>query len=347
MMQVRAILVAAAAGSLMVVGGAGQQPEKQPYKPSQPSTQPGQPAQPGQPGTIDRRPDVRADDMNINFDRDPVGKLPSGWKIATPGSRTGEPGRDGMQPRKPGEPDLPGGPGPDKPGAPEEKPTTPQKPGEMPKQPDSRLPDGTGRMAGAWAVTADPTAPSPPNVLALTGPTTQIAGYNLIECQRHTIKDVDLTAKVRPDAGAQNPGAAGMQNQGGGLAWRIRNADNFYACSYNPSDGKLRVFRVSDGRPTELASADFKGSGPGASTWYTIGASMQGDSINCSINGQQLIQTRDSVIKDSGKIGLWAKGDSAASFDDVNVNKTGESTVKPDRDNKPEPKEQDKPKSDG
>lgn len=331
MMQLRAMLVAAAAGTILVAGGAGQ-PEKQPGQPGQPS-QPDRKPIPQPDNT--RQPDKRMmnEPMTINFDRDTPGKAPAGWKVVN--TRTDKPADKseprGIEPRKPGEPELPGGPGPDKPGAPEEKPTTPQKPGEQPAapgrtdQPDMKSPD-TGDRSG-WQVTADPTAPSAPNILQLASPRRQVNGYNLIICERHNMADADLTTKMRAETGAAN--------QGGGLAWRIRDGENFYACSYNPVDGKLRAFRVSNGRSTEIGSADFKGSGPDASTWYTLGARMNGDAITCSINGQELLHTRDTAIKDSGRIGLWARGDAAGSFDDVTVNKSTSMPAPDYQDTKP------------
>jgi hypothetical protein len=281
-----------------------------------------------------KQPDRRMSNepMTMNFDRDTPGKAPAGWRVVN--SRTDKPGEPrGIEPRKPGEPDLPGGPGPDRPGAPEEKPSTPQKIGEQPRtdQPDTKAGEKSG-----WLVTADPTAPSAPNILQLTSPKRQVNGYNLIICEHHTLSDADVTTKLRAETGAAN--------QGGGLAWRIRDAENFYACSYNPMDGKLRAFRVSNGKATEIGSADFKGSGPDASTWYTLGARMNGDAITCSINGQELLNTRDTAIKDAGRIGLWARNDAASSFDDVTVNKALGAPMPDTRDPKPMPKGPDTPK---
>ncbi len=192
-----------------------------------------------------------------------------------------------------------------------ESPTKALPGGDPAKDP----PKDGGGLRALWTVSPDPTAPSSPNVLEILGSTQGVNGYNICICERHSHKDVDLTARLR--------GNTGKIEQGGGVAWRVRNADNFYGCAYNPADGKFRVFKVIDGREQELGTADFKGSGPDASTWYTINARMSGDTITCSINGQELLHATDATLKDAGHIGLWARADAATSFDDVMVKAAG------------------------
>lgn len=241
--------------------------------------------------TKDARPMTHDESGTINFDKDTVGKLPAGWKAA-----------ESRAEKAPGKSD------------------DPAKPGDPGKEP-GRAPAPGGMLKAIWAVASDPTAPTTPNVLELTGSVQAENGYNICICEKHSMKDVDLTAKLRANTG--------RQAQGGGLAWRVRNPENFYACAYNPSDGKFQVFKVTDGRTQELGAAEFKGSGPGASTWYTVSAKMTGDTITCSINGQELLHATDATIKDAGHIGVWARGDAGTSFDDVAINKAGEGEKEP------------------
>lgn len=227
---------------------------------------------------------IREEGTTLNFDKDQAGKLPPGWKV-------------GQSPSK-------ADPAADPAGDPAKEPGKPTDPGKS-------------VLKALWTVSPDPTAPTSPNTLELIGSSQGLNGYNICICEKHSHKDVDLTAKLH--------GNTGKIEQGGGIAWRVRNAENFYACAYNPADGKFKVFKVIDGRTQELGSADFKGSGPDASTWYTVSARMTGDTISCSINGQELLHTSDSALKDSGHIALWARGDAATSFDDVMIKGASES----------------------
>lgn len=224
---------------------------------------------------------MHEDGTVLNFDKDQAGKLPAGWKAA----------------RSPGQTDPAGDPA-----------------GDPAKSKDPIK--ATGGLKALWTVSPDPTAPSSPNVMEIIGSTQAINGYNICICEKHSHKDVDLTAKLR--------GNTGKIEQGGGIAWRVRNPENFYACAYNPADGKFKVFKVIDGKAQELGAADFKGSGPDASTWYAVSARMTGDTISCSINGQELLHATDTTLKDAGHIALWTRGDAATSFDDVMIKGAGE-----------------------
>lgn len=182
-----------------------------------------------------------------------------------------------------------------------------------------KLPEGwkAGQAAGSasgWAVASDPTAPSSPNVLEAS----MIGGgqgFNLCYCPKHSFKDVDVTAKLHPNGG--------KLAMGGLVAWRVKDADTYYACGVDPQEGKFHVYKVIDGKMTDLKTTDFKGAGPGASTWYTVRAKMSGDSITCWVDGKEVAQATDSSIKEPGHVGVATRMDATASFDDLRVAKLG------------------------
>ena len=266
------------------------------------------------------RPMTREDATTLNFDKDTVGKLPPGWKAAESVTEKA-PGR--------GEDPLnPASPAPMEPGKP--APAAPKEPGKAP-EPDR------GLMKSMWAVVADPTAPTTPNVLELTGSVQAENGYNICIYERQSSKDVDLSAKLRANTG--------QIAQGGGIAWRVRSPNSFYACDYNPMDGKFRVYKVVEGKTHELAAADFKGAGPDASTWYTLNARMTGDQITCAINGQELLHASDTTIKDAGHVAVWARGDAGSSFDDVSIRKAAGETTDATPATEPRPASEPRPPS--
>ncbi len=161
----------------------------------------------------------------------------------------------------------------------------------------------------AWTVVADPSAPSAPNVYSLTAPTTgDDAAFNVAMVERVAVGDLDLSVKLKANGG--------KADQGGGLIWRCKDEKNYYICRINPLESNYRVYKVVDGKRTQLQSADVKTE---AGKWYTLRAEMIGNKITCSLDGKKLLEASDDTFKEPGKIGLWTKADAATSFDNVIV----------------------------
>ena len=59
---------------------------------------------------------------------------------------------------------------------------------------------------------------------------------------------VDLSVEVKA--------IKGEIDQGGGLVWRYRDANNYYITRWNPLETNFRVYHVVDGKRTQLANAD-------------------------------------------------------------------------------------------
>ena len=160
---------------------------------------------------------------------------------------------------------------------------------------------------GEWKVTADPTAPSGPNVLTLT--TSAPNGtFNVALFEKTSYKDLDLRVRVR--------GNTGKEDQGGGLIWRAKDENNYYICRINPLEDNFRVYKVVDGKRSQLQSTTFK---PDTGKWYQVRAVMLGDQITCYVNGKQYLDVKDDTFKDVGLIGLWTKADASSSFDNLAV----------------------------
>jgi hypothetical protein len=160
---------------------------------------------------------------------------------------------------------------------------------------------------GNWQVTADPNAPSKPNVLAQlaksAGPefnVTLIGGTNL--------KDVDLSVQMKA--------VAGRSDQGGGLVWRARDGKNYYIARYNPLEDNFRVYKVVNGSRTEFQSATIKHS----DGWHTLRVTMSADHIECYYDGKKYLEVKDSTFTNAGRIGLWTKADAQTHFDDLTAN---------------------------
>jgi hypothetical protein len=167
-------------------------------------------------------------------------------------------------------------------------------------------PKGWEAAVGTWKVAADDTAPSKPNVLAQSaaGPSPQ---FNVALATETSFKDLDLTVKMKA--------VSGEIDQGGGPVWRAKDAKNYYVCRWNPLEDNFRLYKVVDGKRTQLATADMKAE-PG---WRTIRVTMKGEQIECYLDGKKRLEAKDDTFKDAGKVGLWTKADAATHFDDLMV----------------------------
>ena len=120
-------------------------------------------------------------------------------------------------------------------------------------------------------------------------------------------KDLELTVRIKA--------VAGKEDQGGGLVWRAKDAENYYIARYNPIEEDYRLYRVIRGHRTELKRADIKPSGG----WHTLTVTMKGTRIECYYDGKKYLEADDWTFKEAGKIGLWSKTDAQSWFDDLTV----------------------------
>jgi len=164
----------------------------------------------------------------------------------------------------------------------------------------------SGKAPAKWAIQADPTAPSKPNVLRLLETRNTGHTYNLLVFDHTSLRDLDLRVALKANSGEED--------QGGGLIWRCKDENNYYICRLNPLESNFRVYKVEGGKRTQFKSAEVRAR---AGQWYTIRVVMIGDDIHCDLDGKELLTAKDATFKDAGKIGLWTKADAASSFDDL------------------------------
>lgn len=166
---------------------------------------------------------------------------------------------------------------------------------------------GTGPTA-TWQAHPDATAISPPSVMSLV--TTNHASedrFNLCWTDAIPFGHGHLWVCVRADGGAID--------RGGGPMWRVRDANNYYVCRYNPLESNFRVYVVKDGVRRQLASALVETNGE---AWHRIEVHHVGTKIVCSFDGKALLTVDDDTFTRGG-VGLWTKADARTSFDDLSV----------------------------
>ena len=131
--------------------------------------------------------------------------------------------------------------------------------------------------------------------------------YNLAMLVGPRIKDVDLFVKLLP--------AVGEVDRGGGLVWRAKDAKNYYLARYNPLEDNFRLYKVVDGKRTQLKSVKV----PGSEAWHTLRVTMTGDHIRCELDSKDVLEADDPTYAEAGAVGLWTKSDARTEFDDLCV----------------------------
>src|SRR6266567_180028 len=159
-----------------------------------------------------------------------------------------------------------------------------------------------------WVVTADPTAPSRPNVVAQTSTDQTDYRFPLLIADEGSFLDLDLSVKFKA--------VSGSVDRAGGLVFRLKDANNYYIVRANALENNYRLYRVVNGWRSQFAGANFKVT---SGEWHELRVEAMGDKITCYYDGSKKIESTDGTFKDAGKVGLWTKADSVTSFDDLKV----------------------------
>jgi hypothetical protein len=125
---------------------------------------------------------------------------------------------------------------------------------------------GKGRP-GTWVVEAAADAPSGRNVLAQTdGDTTD---YRFpIAFTGPEMKDLRLSVKCKP--------VAGKGDQGCGVIWRVKDADNYYVARANALEDNVHLYRVVAGKRIRFEGWNGKVQ---SGVWHDLAVEMVGDRI--------------------------------------------------------------------
>lgn len=178
------------------------------------------------------------------------------------------------------------------------------------------LPEGW-RVAGTrqegplarWAIVADASASSPPNVIAVTDASHGSSGtFNLCWDTGSRFQDGVFELAFRADAGEED--------QGGGPVWRLVDENNYYICRANPLESNFRLYVVVNGERKQLASTKAELT---AGAWHRIRVEHVGARITCTLDGSARLEAEDTTLPNAGCVGLWTKADARTSFDDLVV----------------------------
>ena len=165
---------------------------------------------------------------------------------------------------------------------------------------------GQGEPA-QWAVVADATAAGG---RAIEQTSTDRTDYRFPLAIHEASSATDLDAVIRFKA------VAGKVDQAGGIAIRVRDADNYYVVRANALEDNVRFYRVVEGRREQLEGANVKVT---PNEWHTLGLRAEGERFTVTYDGKTLYSATDKTFASAGKIALWTKSDSVTRFDQIKV----------------------------
>ena len=159
----------------------------------------------------------------------------------------------------------------------------------------------TGRGAPRWAVEADATAPSKPNVLKQSGQGT----FPWCVKKDLAIADGFVEVKFKP--------ISGSEDAAGGLVWRWKDGDNYYVARANALENNVSLYYTTGGSRNTIKYADAPVS---ANQWHALRVEFSGKNIKVLLDGKPYIELQDTHIAGAGAAGVWTKADSVTAFDD-------------------------------
>jgi len=173
---------------------------------------------------------------------------------------------------------------------------------------------GWKALEGDWQVIADPSAPSKPNTFGLPAGRLIKSLTNALEYYPMAIQ-TDPTEYSDFTLEAQFKSAGGRFDCSGGLIFRYVDDKNFYLLSAGCPSDYFALSRMTNG---ELVSLKQSVVPTDKDTWYRLKVRAEGGHFMCYDDDKMVFDSDDSKIA-KGKIGLWARDDSQAQFDDVKV----------------------------
>jgi Domain of Unknown Function (DUF1080) len=176
------------------------------------------------------------------------------------------------------------------------------------------VPAGWKAVEGDWQVIADPSAPSKPNTLGLPAgrlikSLTSALEYYPMAIETDPTEYSDFTLE------AQFKSAGGRFDCSGGIIFRYVDEKNFYLLSAGCPSDYFALSRMTNGALVGLKQSVVP---TDKDTWYRLKVIAQGGHFMCYDNDKMIFDFDDNKIA-KGRVGVWARDDSQAQFDDIKV----------------------------
>lgn len=163
--------------------------------------------------------------------------------------------------------------------------------------------EGWKTFDGRWSVEEAKDPPSGKRVLIQRALKND---FNVIVAPGGPYTDVDVSVRFKP--------ISGQVDASGGIVLRFSEG-RYYVVRANALEDNFRLYYY-DQKRYQIATAAVKP--PALGQWHTLRVVAIADLIQAYLNGQLLLDHRDSRFR-SGQIGLWTKADSVTAFDDLEI----------------------------
>jgi len=159
----------------------------------------------------------------------------------------------------------------------------------------------TGGGTARWAVIADASAPSQPNVLRQSG----VGSFPWVVRREVSIEDGYVEVKFKA--------LDGKEDQAGGVVWRWKDGGHYYVARANALENNVSLYYTEAGRRITLKYVEAP---VPPRVWHTLRVAFTGRRMRVAMNGKTYIELEDAHIAGPGAVGLWTKADSVTAFDD-------------------------------
>jgi hypothetical protein len=178
--------------------------------------------------------------------------------------------------------------------------------GKLPPEFQAAWRTGQGKP-GDWQVVEDATASQGKAIAQLSADATDYR-FPLAVWQPLLARDLEASVRFKAIAGAVD--------RAGGLAVRLRDADNYYVVRANALEDNVNLYRVLQGRRQQITGASAK---VPSGVWHTLGLRVAGDRLTVTFNGKDVLTASDRTFAGAGKVALWTKADSVTRFDRLEI----------------------------
>ena len=127
-------------------------------------------------------------------------------------------------------------------------------------------------------------------------------GYRLAILQDVQARDVTVGVRLR----------TGQGDRAAGVAWRVQDADNYYAARLDFESREVVLYKFVGGNRVRLAGTS--GIRVDADTWHELLVEHDDDKIRVWLNGVPVASDRDGSLREAGSVGFWMPGDGTAHF---------------------------------
>jgi len=129
------------------------------------------------------------------------------------------------------------------------------------------------------------------------------SGYRLAVRDDVSLKDVQVGARVR----------VGRGDRAAGIAWRVQDAQNYYAARLDFDDHEVVLYKFVRGNRVRLDRRSGLRLDPDA--WHELVVEHLGARMRVWLNGIPVAGDSDEALVQAGGVGFWVPGDGTAHFE--------------------------------